>query len=196
MNDVPAVFRERQRSRDRRRASVFVLAVAVLLGGYRSWAVEVSVQTGAGAVDRSATADRPAVGGMRAQLFRVKTGDWSEDLLAAAYRGGWNAIAGSNATNALLVVVEISGAPGGTYTGFFGPATKFSVRLAAREVGRKPAPAFTRTVAIPVLNEQGKVYVPFLLYPRGCAQVHLTAIIVGEQPSAPFEKTLPFACGE
>ena len=94
------------------------------------------------------------------------------------------------------MILEVSGAPGGTYTGFFGPETKFSVRLVAQEPKRQPMSLLDRTQAIPVLNEQGKGYIPFLLYQSGCAPVRLTASVVGRQPSRPLERTLPFACGE
>ena len=53
---------------------------------------------------------------MRAHLFQNKRGVISEDVLAKP--GGLaNTIAGPDSANAALIVVEVSGAPGGTYTG-------------------------------------------------------------------------------
>jgi hypothetical protein len=137
----------------------------------------------------------PTISAVRAHLFRAKTADWSEDVLARGF-DGWNTIAGPDAANATLIVLEISGSPGGTYTGFFGPATKYTVRLVAREAKQKPPPLLDRTQPIPVLGDQGKAYVPFLLYQRGCSPIRLTATIVGAKPPGPIERTLAFACGE
>lgn len=139
---------------------------------------------------------RPTISSMRAQLFRAKTADWSDDVLDPKFRGKWNTVAGPNAANATLVVVEVSGVPGGTYTGFFGLATKYNVRLVAQETGRRPMPLLDRTQAIPVLDDRGKAYIPFLVYQTGCAAVRLTATVVGARPPGPLERTLPFACGE
>ena len=52
----------------------------------------------------------PAISGMRAHLFQNKKGEWSEDILAPQCGGLWNSIAGPNAANATLVIVEVSGA--------------------------------------------------------------------------------------
>ena len=45
-------------------------------------------------------------------------------------------------------------------------------------------------------DDRGKVFVPFLVYQSGCAQVRLTATIVGAVPGKPLERSLDFACGE
>jgi hypothetical protein len=136
----------------------------------------------------------PTIAGVRAFLYRNKTGEWSEDVLAPGYGGSWNTIAGPNAANATLVVVEVSGPPGGTYTGYFGPATKYAVRLVARE-GRQKV-LLNQSQVIPVLNDQGKVSLPFLLHQGGCAPVRLTLSVVGVHAPPPVYRSLSFACGE
>jgi hypothetical protein len=142
----------------------------------------------------SRSADVPAIGGMRAHLFQNKKGEWSEDILAPQYGGSWNSIAGPNAANATLVVVEVSGPPGGTFTGFFGPETKYRVRLVAREGSRRVL--LDQTQTIPVLNDQGKASLAFLLHQSGCTPVRLTASVVGARASKPLQRSLNFACGE
>jgi hypothetical protein len=141
-----------------------------------------------------APSDGPTISGMRARLFRNKTGEWSEDILAPGYSGSWNSIAGPNAANATLVVVEVSGPPGGTFTGYFGPQTKYRVRLVAREGARKVL--LDQAQTIPILNDQGRVSLAFLVHQAGCTPVRLTASIVGARPSKPLQRSLNFACGE
>ena len=139
----------------------------------------------------------PAIGGMRAHLFQNKSAKFSdEDVLDPAYGGSWNTIAGPGAANATLVIVEVTGAPGGTYTGYFGPQSKYMVRFVAREGGAKPKALIDETRAIPVLNDAGKVYLAFLVHQGGCAPVRLTATIVGANAGKPLERSLNFACGE
>jgi hypothetical protein len=139
-------------------------------------------------------ANVPTVSGMRAHLFRNKTGQWSDDILGDQQGRLWNTIAGPNSANATLVVVEVSGPPGGTYTGYFGPETKYSVRLVAREGQRRLL--LDQAQVIPVLNDQGKVSLAFLVRQSGCAPVRLTASIIGARPSKPLQRSLNFACGE
>ncbi len=138
--------------------------------------------------------DVPSITGMRAHLYQNKKGDWSEDILAPSYGGSWNSVAGPNAANATLVVVELSGPPGGTFTGFFGPETRYRVRLVAREGSKKVL--LDQTQTIPVLNDQGKVSLAFLVHQTGCAPVRLTASVLGARPSKSFQRSLSFACGE
>jgi hypothetical protein len=138
----------------------------------------------------------PVISGMRAHLFQNKTGQLSDDILDATRGGSWNSIAGPNASNATLVVIEVSGPPGGTFTGHFGPQTKSSVRLVARETRRTPRLLLDKTQVVPVLTDQGKGYLAFLVYQSGCAAVRLTATIVGFGAAKPVERSLNFACGE
>jgi hypothetical protein len=138
----------------------------------------------------------PAISGMRAHLFQNKTGELSEDVLDTARKGSWNSIAGPNAANATLIVVEISGPSGGTFTGHFGPQTKSSVRLVARETGRTPRLLLDNVQVVPILTDQGKGYLAFLVHQSGCAPVRLTATIVGLGAGKAPERALNFACGE
>ena len=147
-------------------------------------------QTGRG----KTAVDPPTVIGMRAHLFQNKRGEISEDVLAKP--GGLaNTIAGPDSANAALIVVEVSGAPGGTYTGYFGPSTDYRVKLVAQEEGRKPRLLLNQTQRIPVLNDKGRVYLSYLVNQSGCAPVRLTATIVGARAGKPFERTLDLACG-
>ena len=144
---------------------------------------------------QAAAVEPPTIAGIRVHLFQSKRGVLSEDVLAKP--GGLaNTIAGADSASAALIVVEVSGAPGGTYTGYFGPATDYRVRLVAREGGRKPRLLVNHTQRIPVLNDQGRVYIPYLVNQSGCAPVRLTATLVGTGAGKPFERTLDFACGE
>ena len=138
--------------------------------------------------------DPPTVIGIRAHLFQNKRGTISDDVLDKP--GGLaNTIAGADSANAALIVVEVSGAPSGTYTGYFGPATDYRVKLVAREGGRKPRVLLNHTQRIPVLNDKGRVYLPYLVNQSGCAPVMLTATIVGVGAGKPFERTLDLSCG-
>jgi hypothetical protein len=147
--------------------------------------------------DNTEPAVAPTISDVRAQLFQNKTATWSEDVLDPKYGGLWNTIAGPGSSNAALVVVEVSGAAGGTYTGFFGPGTKYAVRLVAREVGRN-AKVLDQSQTIPVLNDQGKAYLAFMVHQDGCKPVNLkvTVVGVGLRAGKPVERSLNFACGE
>ena len=153
-------------------------------------------QAASGSPGDGAAAAAPAIGSMRAHLLQYKTGRLSDDVLDQKNAGQWNSIAGPNASNATLVLVEVSGAPGGTYTGFFGPKTKYMVRLVARETGRRPKTLLDVTRPIPVLDDRGRALVPFLVYQSGCSPVRLTASIAGAIPGKPLDRSLEFACGE
>jgi len=139
--------------------------------------------------------DAPALSGMRAHLFENKTSKLSDDVLDAKDPGLWNIVAGARSANAALVVVEVSGPSGGTYTGHFGARTKYQVRLVATEKGRARR-LLDQSQVIPVLSAEGKVYLGFLIHPGGCAPVRLSASIVGPRASPRIEKSLNFACGE
>jgi hypothetical protein len=138
--------------------------------------------------------DAPAINGVCAYLFQNKKGGWSEDALAPEYGGSWNSIAGPNAANATLVVVEVSGAPGRAYASFASSETKYAVRLVAREGRRKLL--LDQTQTIPVLNDDGRVSLAFLLHQGGCVRVELTASIVGPRAPPSVQRSLNFACGE
>lgn len=133
----------------------------------------------------------PAVSAIQARLFHDKTGQLSDDMLGPQYRGGWNTIAGPNSANATVVIVEVSGVRPDA------ARSKYAVKLVARETGRTVKLLLTRTVPVPRSNDQGKAYVPFLIYQSGCSAVQLTATLTtGQKSGKRFERTLPFACGE
>jgi hypothetical protein len=144
---------------------------------------------------RTATRTVPKVLRVRAYLFENKTAKWSDDVLDPMYAGLINTVAGSDASNATLVVVQLSGEPGGTYTGHFGPDTKYVVRLVAREAERS-APLIDQSQVIPVLNAEGQVTVAFLLHQDGCKSIRLSATVVGIETSKPVEQSLNFICRE
>jgi hypothetical protein len=133
---------------------------------------------------------QPVVSAVRAQLFENKNGRLSQDLLDPKYQGSWNSIAGPNAANATLVVVEVSGVRA-DYGG-----QKYSVKLVARETGRSPRILLTSTQPLPASNDSGKVYLPFLIYQTGCSPVRLSVTVNGRHPGKPIERTMAFACGE
>lgn len=138
----------------------------------------------------------PTISGVRAHLFQNKTATLSDDVTDPKSAGLWNSIAGPNAANAVLVVVEVSGPPGGTYTGHFGLHTKYMVRLVAQETGLTPRRLLDQSQTIPVLSDRGKIYLGFLIHQGGCAPVRLTATIIGPHAAKPLETSLSFACGE
>jgi hypothetical protein len=145
--------------------------------------------------DTSRAGGGPTISGIRAHLFHNKSGKLSDvDLLGPTEPALWNTIAGPEAAKSTLVVVEVSGPPSGTFTGYFGPETKYMVRLVARE-GRAKLLLDQRQV-IPVLSDRGKVSLAFLLHQSGCVPVRLTASLVGARPAKPVERSLDFACGE
>jgi hypothetical protein len=172
----------------------FALVLGVVLAASSpSLAAE---QTRAASGSSESSADVPVISGMRAHLFEHKKALLSEDVLDPRYRGSWNSVAGPNAANATLVVVEVSGPPSGTFNGFFGPGTKYLVHLTAREAGASPKLLLDVSVVVPVLSTDGKAYLPFLVRQGGCAPVKVTAQLTGAQTRKPVERTLRFACGE
>jgi hypothetical protein len=148
------------------------------------------------AATHAATA-APSVRAIRTHLFESKTGRLSEDILAAPTPSLWNSFAGPQAANAALVVIEIDGQPLGAYTGRPGALPSYSLRLVANERGRA-RPLLDARQPLPVLGEDGKAYLAFLIRPSGCAAIQLSATLMGPQASAtkPKVATLPMACGE
>lgn len=130
---------------------------------------------------------------MRAFLTHNKTGELSPDVLDA--QGGLrNSIVGPNASDAMLVVVELSGQPGAAYNGT-GGKPRYKLRLVARE-GKQRVVVHDRTVPIPVLNDRGRVYVSFLVRQDGCLPIRLSASIVGLRGAKTLERSQTFSCGE
>ena len=144
--------------------------------------------------DRSGDTRVPRVAAIRARLFLNKSSGWSDDMLASGAADLRNSNAGPDASNATLVIVEVSGEPGGNYTGYFGAATKYAVRLVAREGGAKSL--LDESQLLPVLNAQGSIHLAFLLHQGGCEPVTLRVSVVGAVTGPPIERTLAFTCGE
>jgi hypothetical protein len=166
----------------------------------RWWALAALLTVGLCAIEAQTPAktsprpDVPTILAMRARLYQNKRSEWSADLLASEHPDLRNSGAGPDASNATLVIVEIRGRPGGTYTGYFGASTRYSVRVMAREGRRKIL--LDETQLVPVLNAQGTAHLAFLLHQGGCSAVQLRASIVGKDAGTPVERTLNFTCGE
>jgi hypothetical protein len=138
----------------------------------------------------------PCISAMNARLFLAKTGTLTEaDVSAPAHRGFWNNPAEADASNAILVAVEIVGPPFANYSGADGPKTKRSVTLVASDE-KHGKNLLTATQPIRPLADTGKVYVAFLVYHDGCMPIKLQARIQGKPNAKPFEKQINFACGE
>ena len=167
---------------------VSIAAVVLALSACAPRALNGQARTGHGELNV------PVITGMRAHLFENDTGRLSDDVLGPTPSTLRNTIAGANSANATLIIVEVSGPPSGTFNGFYGPETKYMVRLIAREGRRKLL--LDQTQVIPVLSGQGKTTLAFLIRQSGCVPVRLTATMVGPQPGSPLERSLDFACGE
>lgn len=139
----------------------------------------------------------PSIRAIRVHLFESKTGRLSEDILASTTPSLWNSVAGPHAANAALVVVEIDGQPSGAYTGRSGALPAYSLRLVANERGRE-RPLLDARQSLPVLGEEGRAYLAFLIRPGGCAAVQLSATLMGPRISdtQPKLAKLAMACGE
>lgn len=145
-------------------------------------------------VPDAGSSDMPSITGIRGHLFQNKTGTLSGDVLAPGAPELWNSFAGPGAANATVLVLEISGLPGSGYSGAPGSGPRYRAHVVARETGQ-PAPLLDQAQAIPVLSDEGKAYLVFVLYQGGCAPVTVTASVEGIG-STPVERSLDFACGE
>ncbi len=163
--------------------------------GFRAAMLAVAALTCATTIAAAPTT--PSITALRAHLLENKTGRLSADILAAPAPGLWNSIAGPHAASSALVVVEINGQPSGAYSGRAGGLPGYRVRLVAIERGRVRA-LLDAQQALPVLGEDGKVHVGFLIRPGGCAAIQLTATLIGPQAASakPRRATVPMACGE
>jgi hypothetical protein len=144
-----------------------------------------------------ATTVTPSIRAIRVHMFENKTGRLSEDILASSSPSRWNSFAGPQAADAALVVVEVDGQPSGVYTGRLGGLPALGLRLIANERGRKQ-PLLDAWRRLPVLSEDGRAYVAFLIRPGGCAPIQLSASVTGLKTTASSSKsaTVPMACGE
>ena len=47
-----------------------------------------------------------------------------------------------------------------------------------------------------LLGDQGKYFIPILLEPMMCADIKITARILGQKTNSTLIRTIPFNCGE
>lgn len=137
----------------------------------------------------------PRVEAVRLQLFETKTGRFGEALAASPPRGLANIGSGPQASNAVLVVVEVRGEPDTLYSGRRDAAPRYALRLVASERGRA-RPLLEQTQPLPAMNTEGQAFLAFLLHPGGCASLRLNVSLVGRHAAKPTELQLPLACGE
>ena len=128
--------------------------------------------------------------GLRAQLFYVDRGSFSDDVLARDEPGLRNTIIGGGLSggpsNETLVVVEVEGPPGAF------DATR-RVELAVRASGRE---IFRRRQTVQVLNAQGRSFVGFWLYDTGCEVLQISTALLGQSDPSRRAARIPFSCGE
>jgi hypothetical protein len=134
---------------------------------------------------------QPTIRSIRVHTFDKNTGTIDkEELLAAANSGGrWNDVRSS----ALFVVVEIAGPPYQEY-GRKGVGA-YSTRLTITNPSRSK-PIFNETRPIIRLNDNGLLYLAFLVPFDSCASVDFTAKIIGRDAGAPTKASAWFSCGE
>lgn len=134
---------------------------------------------------------------MTASLFYSESGTFSPDIPEDAPL--WNTVIGEGwakeNSDATLIRVYVTGAPGS-----YGPAR--AVTMTVRK-GRRTATGYTwgaismrRSQPLGVLSRAGKTVVAVWLYHTGCIPLQVTATLVGQSPSAPLVRVIPFACGE
>jgi hypothetical protein len=140
-----------------------------------------------------ASGGEPVISAIRVHLFFNKSATWSGDLFEAKPSSLANSMSGPEASNASLVVIEVSGPPGAAYSGTGDPLSKRAVHLVARAAGKS---VIDRSQPIPVLSDAGKAYLAFMIYPSGCNSIQLIATLVGAGRTESKEKSLDFACGE
>jgi hypothetical protein len=141
--------------------------------------------------------DEPSVIGVRSRLFQTNSGELaSQDISDPKFPGFINNPMSPETSNAILVVVELSGPPGRVYNGVLGPGTKRSVKLVAQET-RSGKQLLNVAQVVPNMSDRGKTYVAFLVYHGDCSPIRLCASIVGQKKSAPmFKRDVFFGCGE
>lgn len=137
----------------------------------------------------------PHIEAVRLQLFETKTGRFGEALPATPQRGLANIGSGPQASNAVLLVVEVRGQPDVRYSGQRDAAPRYLLRLVAHERGRGK-PLLEQTQTLPAMNGEGQAFLAFLLHPGGCAPLRMNVSLVGPRAAKPTERHLPLACGE
>lgn len=146
-----------------------------------------------GMAANSAVEDGPyRIVAFHAQLFNTDRGTLSDDLLARNELSLHNTIIGSSdgvgdgPSNAMLVVVEVAGAPG-AFT-----ATR-RLELAVRSGAKE---RFRRQQALGVLNKDGHGFVGFWLYDTGCEALVVSTALLGQRDPSRHIAKIPFGCSE
>lgn len=137
----------------------------------------------------------PHIEAIRLQLFENKTGRFGDPLPLEPRRGLANIGAGRQASNAVLLVVEVRGQADTRYSGQHDAAPRYLLRLVAHERGRSK-PLLEQTQVLPAMNGEGQAFLAFLLHPGGCAPLRMNVSLVGPRAAKPTELHLPLACGE
>ncbi|MEJ7569631.1 MAG: hypothetical protein WKF41_15365 [Gaiellaceae bacterium] len=134
---------------------------------------------------------------LTASLFYAESGRFSPDIPKNAPL--WNTIIGEGwakeNSDATLIRVTVTGARGS-----YAPAR--AVKVSVRK-GRTTssgyawgAVALRRSQPLGVFSGTGKTVVAAWLYDTGCVPLQVTATLVGQTPSPPLVRVIPFACGE
>src|SRR6266487_470432 len=129
---------------------------------------------------------------VKAMLFYNGSATFSPDVLAKPDFRFWNTIIGEGdaeaPSNSTLVLVEVTGHPSPNEAP---PSRKVELTATtSRKILLK------RTIDIGLFGNGGKLYAAFWLYETGCQPITLLARIVGQTPSSPVTRKIPFACGE
>jgi hypothetical protein len=127
---------------------------------------------------------------IKAFLFLNDQGTQSKKNVADPNVFLWNAIIGEGGaggyTHETLVIVEIAGEKGSLNTNrklIFTATEKGKIKL-------------QRTSSIHILNDNGRYYLPYLLYDTGCEPLKLSAKIIGQNKPSIMERKINFECGE
>ena len=113
--------------------------------------------------------------------FDYKTGEFKPEIKTGNMDIFFNAFSTS-----LFVVVEVSGKPG-SYEG------NRKVEIKVLEGKKKKATKVEKNM---LLGDQGKYFIPILLEPMMCADIKITARILGQKTNSTLIRTIPFNCGE
>lgn len=113
--------------------------------------------------------------------FEQQTGRFEPEITEADSRAFFNDLG-----KGLFLTIEISGKSGDYQD-------KKGVQATVTE-GKKIK--LKKVYYTGVLGEDGKYYIPVWLEPAMCAEVKITAIVVGQKTPSKITKTLPFMCGE
>ncbi len=140
---------------------------------------------------------QPTIDGIEARLFNSKTGNFSENILAAGSPELGNVPSGEFASVSTFIIVKVA----------FGPKAakpaNATVRLAASEGPTQPfaskqarKPLLNAVSKLGPVDADGNTYVGFWLNSTGCRSVQLKVTLTAFGKTATAAETLPFACYE